>query len=114
MGYRVIHFFTDLQDSNHAYNVGDAFPRIGMTVTEARLKELSGSKNKQNKPLIVLEDDKSVEEANTEEKNKYTKTDINRMSTSELKDLAKSVGFENTEEMTGADLKKNLIEFYNL
>lgn len=114
MGYRVIHFFTDLQDSNHAYNVGDVFPRIGMNVTSARLKELSGSKNKQNKPLIVLEDDKSVEEVNAEEKNKYTKTDINRMSTAELKDLAKSVGFENTEEMTGADLKKNLIEFYNL
>ena len=48
------------------------------------------------------------------EEQQYTKTDINRMSTSELKDLAKSVGFENTEEMTGADLKKNLIEFYNL
>lgn len=48
------------------------------------------------------------------EEQQYTKTDINRMSTAELKDLAKSVGFENTEEMTGADLKKNLIEFYNL
>lgn len=48
------------------------------------------------------------------EEQQYTKTDINRMSTAELKDLAKSVGFENTEEMTGSDLKKNLIEFYNL
>lgn len=48
------------------------------------------------------------------EEQQYTKTDINRMSTAELKDLAKNVGFENTEEMTGADLKKNLIEFYNL
>ena len=48
------------------------------------------------------------------EEQQYTKTDINRMSTAELKDLAKSVGFENIEEMTGSDLKKNLIEFYNL
>jgi hypothetical protein len=48
------------------------------------------------------------------EEQQYTKTDINRMSTAELKDLAKSVGFENTEEMTGSDLKKNLIEYYNL
>ena len=48
------------------------------------------------------------------EEQQYTKTDINRMSAAELKDLAKNVGFENTEEMTCADLKKNLIEFYNL
>lgn len=57
MKYEVIHFFTDLQDNSYLYNVGDKFPRDGMTVSDARLEELSGSNNKQGKPLI-----KAVEE----------------------------------------------------
>lgn len=51
--YRVISFFTDLQDDSHPYNVGDTFPRDGVTVTENRFKELAGSGNKQKRPLIV-------------------------------------------------------------
>ena len=38
--YKVIHYFTDLQDFNHPYDVGDTFPRQGVSVTEERLKEL--------------------------------------------------------------------------
>ena len=52
--YKVIKFFTDLQDNEHPYNVGDTFPRSGVTVTEARLAELAGSENKQGVPLIQL------------------------------------------------------------
>jgi len=57
--YRVIHFFTDLHDESYPYNVGDTFPRAGVEVSEKRLKELSGSANKQGCPLIelVAEDD---------------------------------------------------------
>ena len=50
--YKVIKFFTDLQDNNHPYNVGDEFPRKGVAVTEARLAELAGKNNKQRTPLI--------------------------------------------------------------
>lgn len=52
MMYKVIKYFTDLQDHNYAYNVGDIFPRDGLVVSEVRLKELSGSRNKQGVPLI--------------------------------------------------------------
>lgn len=52
MPYKVIKFFTDLQDNDYPYSVGDIFPRSGVTVTEARLNELSGSDNKQGVPLI--------------------------------------------------------------
>ena len=45
---------------------------------------------------------------------KYTKTDINRMSTAELKALAKSESIESAEDMTGAELKKVLIEHFDL
>lgn len=50
--YKVIKFFTDLQDNNHPYEVGDTFPRKGIEVTEDRIAELSGSENKQGQPLI--------------------------------------------------------------
>lgn len=50
--YKVIKFFTDLQDNEHPYNIGDTFPREGVTVTEDRLAELAGSDNKQGQPLI--------------------------------------------------------------
>lgn len=48
------------------------------------------------------------------EQPQYTKTDINRMSTAELKEVATNNGIENAEEMTGGDLKKVLIEKFGL
>lgn len=50
--YRVIKYFTDLQDNRHAYKAGDIFPREGMTVSQDRLDELSSSNNRQHRPLI--------------------------------------------------------------
>lgn len=50
--YKVITFFTDLQDRGYAYNVGDTFPRKGMTVTPQRIKELASAGNKRRIPLI--------------------------------------------------------------
>lgn len=52
MTYRVIKRFIDLQDKNYAYNEGDAFPRDGVTVSQERIDELSGSENKRGVPLI--------------------------------------------------------------
>lgn len=50
--HKVIKFFTDLQDNNHPYNVGDTFPRKGAAATAERIAELCGSENKQRCPLI--------------------------------------------------------------
>ena len=44
----------------------------------------------------------------------YTKTEINRMSTADLKALAKSKDVEDAEKMSGAELKKVLIEKFGL
>lgn len=52
MMYRVIKFFTDLQDNGHAYEVGDTYPREGFEVLPSRLKELSSDRNRQRTPLI--------------------------------------------------------------
>lgn len=50
--YKVIKYFTDLQDNEHPYEVGDVYPREGLTVSAERIAELAGSRNKQRTPLI--------------------------------------------------------------
>lgn len=118
--YEVIHYFTDLQDNEYPYNVGDIFPHDGLTVSEERLKELSGSNNKQHKPLIKLVEeelpfsDNEIELENDSVDKKYTKSEINRMSTAELQNLAAANGIENAFETSGNELKKILIEHFGL
>ena len=51
--YKVIKYFTDTQDRGFAYDVGDTYPRAGLTVSGSRIKELAGSNNRQQTPLIV-------------------------------------------------------------
>ena len=58
--YVVKVFFTDLQDNNYAYNVGDTFPRDGMAVTPDRIKELSGTQNKRG--IALIEEVRGAEE----------------------------------------------------
>lgn len=50
--YKVIKYFTDLQDGSYAYNPGDIYPREGLSPTKKRINELCGSKNKRGYPLI--------------------------------------------------------------
>ena len=51
--YKVIRFFTDLEDNNYPYEVGSTYPREGLNVSKSRIKELSGPNNKQRIALIV-------------------------------------------------------------
>lgn len=114
--YKVICYFTDLQDFNHPYDEGDIFPRQGVKVSQERLNELASSKNKRGKPLIKLVEKVQEVEKTTEEveEAKYTKTEINRMSKDDLVALAIEQGIKNAEEANGADLKKALIEKFGL
>lgn len=52
MDYTVIKRFSDLQDGNHVYEVGDTYPRAGVSPSPARIAELAGNKNRQKTPLI--------------------------------------------------------------
>ena len=123
MSYKVIHYFTDLQDFNHPYKVGDTFPRLGLKVSNERLEELASDKNKQGKPLIEKVEEvkeknfldefaETVAEDRNAKKIIYTKTEINRMSTADLKELAKEQGVD--DELSGADIKKALIKKFGL
>ena len=50
--YKVIKYFTDLQDNNYAYYVGDTFPHNGVEVGAERIAELASDKNRLGIPLI--------------------------------------------------------------
>ncbi len=123
MSYKVIRYFTDLQDNDYAYNVGDTFPREGMTVKQSRLVELAGNSNKQGRPLIeeVVEDDFAqfmnppVEPETPVEESKaklteLTKRDIYAMPVAKLRELAAQNGVENVDTMSGNALKKILLD----
>ena len=59
-----------MQDNNFAYQVGDEYPRKGVSVLPSRIKELASDKNRQGCPLI--EEIPDIEEA-PEKKTKSTK-----------------------------------------
>ena len=77
---------------------------------------------------VPMEDKKAAEKANTKPKEvsetvvveeiveekifDYTKTEINRMSTADLKELAKENGID--DSLSGAEIKKALIEKFGL
>lgn len=87
--YKVIEYFTDLQDDNYEYNVGDTFPRKGLNVSDERLTELSTKENRQNKPLIEHVDEQ---------------TKLSDMKVSELKELAKKRNIEGYTKMKKDEL----------
>lgn len=64
MMYRVIKLFTDLQDNNYKYDVGDVYPREGFEVLPSRIKELAGKKNLQGVPVIEKIEDEADEKKN--------------------------------------------------
>ena len=67
--YKVIKSFTDLQDNNYAYYVGDTFPHNGVDVGSERIAELSSDKNRRGIPLIeeIVEKPKRTRKNKSEE-----------------------------------------------
>ena len=67
--YKVIKSFTDLQDDNYVYYVGDTFPRNGVEVDAERIAELSSDKNRLGVLLIeeVTEKQKRTRKKKDEE-----------------------------------------------
>jgi hypothetical protein len=73
MSYKVIKYFTDMQDNDFEYNEGDIFPREDLKVLPSRIKELSTTQNRRKEILIVEVPDE--EKPKKEKKTKPEKTD---------------------------------------
>ena len=55
--------FADLEDGRRIYEPGEAFPRLGFSVSAERLKKLAGSDNLAGQPLIrAVEEPKEEKE----------------------------------------------------
>ena len=66
MAYKVIKHFVDLQDNNHKYDVGDTYPRKGVSVLPSRINELASAENLQGVPLIEeIPEKKPTKDTNT-------------------------------------------------
>jgi arginine utilization protein RocB len=96
--YIVIKLFTDLQDDNWLYNVGDVYPHKGLNVTESRIKELSSANNRQGKPLIKL----------IKEPKEEPKEDLSNLNKVQLMEIAKEKGLNVKQSMNKATLLEKL------
>lgn len=94
--YRVIKYFTDLQDNNYPYEVGSAYPREGLSVSRKRLEELSSSNNKQGIALIVKVDDTDIVEEI--EKVKKPKVEIKKANNEKPKKSTRGRGKKKKED----------------
>lgn len=63
---------------------------------------------------VEYEDDFSQHINPPEEPKTYTKTEINRMSTADLRKMALNTGVENADAMTGTELKKYFFDVFGL
>ena len=78
--YKVVKYFTDLKDGNHAYKVGEIYPRQGVKPTQTRIDELASNKNRQGVPLIaIVTEENKADEVKADElpkKSRKKKTEI--------------------------------------
>lgn len=89
---------------DHIVKVNGQYYQAGEDVPEIDTVEGESS-------LPYSDDDITLE---TKEDKQYTKTEINRMSTAELQNLAAAEGIENAFETSGNELKKILAEHFGL
>ncbi len=52
---KVLIAFTDNEDNNHVYNVGDEYPRENAQATDERIAYLLSDKNKFKRPVLEQE-----------------------------------------------------------
>lgn len=64
--YKVVQFFTDLEDDNYAYGAGDTFPRAGAKPSKERIAELASAENKRG--IVLIKEVKEEKKTNKKEK----------------------------------------------
>lgn len=91
---------------DHMVKVNGRYYQTGEDVPETN-NRVADNKN----PLPFSKDDK---EDYSEGEKQYTKTDINKMNTTDLQALAAEEGIEDAYNTSGGELKKILIDHFGL
>ena len=97
--------------AKHSVKVNGVWYRAGEEIAPALKNDFSidgKAVGKVKEDVIEITDEEVIKE------NQFTKTEINRMSTAELKEVAKLNGVEDADDMTGGELKKVLIDKFGL
>ena len=66
MVYKVLDYFTDLQDNSYEYNEGDTYPREGLNPSDDRIHELASDENVRGVPIIEAVEEISKAKVETE------------------------------------------------
>lgn len=110
MQYEVIRYFTDAQDNDYAYREGDTYPRDGLTVSDARIKDLLSGNNFQRIALIKRVTNTSAKKGEkVEEAKEYTAEDIMKMPYMKLKSFARQNDVD-VKDREAVDIRNDLIE----
>lgn len=91
--YRVITPFLDLEDNEHRYDIGDTYPREGLSPSSARIAFLMSDKNKLGTPVI-----------------ERAPADLTAMTVTELRDYAAAHGIELGDRKKKADILAAITE----
>lgn len=95
--------------AKHSVKVNGVWYRAGEEIAPALKNDFSidgKAVGKVKEDVIEITDEEVIKE------NQFTKTEINRMSTADLKELAKLNGID--DGLSGAEIKKALIEKFEL
>ena len=93
----------------HVFHNGISYaPNEEVPIEDKPVKAVETAKEEET---VIEEPTYDMPEESTivETKPKYTKTAISRMDIKSLKELGTSLGFENADELTGMDLKREII-----
>ena len=121
--YKVIRYFTDMQDNDYAYNVGDTFPHDGRTISQQRINDLVNGNNFQQVPLIKYVPDEVEKKAIAKEPKKeskpkketkaepeiISKESVEKMPFFKLKSVAKEYGVD-VKDKKADEIKAELME----
>ncbi len=115
--YKVIKAFLDLENNNHAYEVGKMFPYAGRFEDQSRLDELSSDNNKQGEPLIekIVTEVEQPKKAVSKERIPYTVeslegVDLNSLTLLQLKEVGKDLEVEKVYDKNKSELIKEIQE----
>lgn len=97
--------------AKHSVKVNGVWYRAGEEIAPAKTTNFTIDGKVVGK---VKEDVIEITDKEVIKENQFTKTEINRMSTAELKEVAKLNGVNDADDMTGGELKKVLIDKFGL